>query len=99
MSKHNFTNKDVRVKEFLNHINTYGTIDGMTNVNYKLYQSIIHYEKSLLSLVNELGLQWEDISNSIPTNYYKDFDNLQNKINKFIKQHGRFPKKLEMTNE
>jgi hypothetical protein len=99
MLKNNLINKDVRIKEFLKHIDTYGTIDGMTTTNLKLYQSIIHFDDSLLSLANELGLKWENISNFAPTNYYKDFNNLESKVTEFINKFGRFPKKMEMVND
>jgi hypothetical protein len=88
--------KEQRKNALLEHIRIYGTVDGMIKSNPQLYRTIIHFDKSLLTLVTEIDLEWKDVSKFTPTNHYKDFNNLKDKINEFINKEGRFPSKIEI---
>lgn len=65
-----------------------------------LYLSINKLDNiTLKDLTDELGYNWNDISDISPYNYYKDFENVRKEIQGFINKYGYFPTTKEIAKE
>lgn len=96
-SEYYYSYKENVNKEILKYLDRYKTIDNISYLDKKLYQKVYkHDSRNMYEIINDLGLNWDDISSKKPDNYYRNFDNLKNEIEGFISEYGRFPNTSEL---
>lgn len=91
--------KENRLKHLKEHIEEFGTIDGIGNnkKSKSLYESIIHHKETPRQLAIELGYDINDISLRKTIGYWDDFSNVEKELLKLIEIYGRFPTCTEIS--
>lgn len=83
--------KENRVSEIKDFIRKHGGINNMQKIDTTLYSSILKHDISVYQLLKEIGIEWDSVSSKAPVGYYRDFNNLKEKIDIFIEKYDRFP--------
>lgn len=92
-----FIYEDNILKELEIYINNHNkSIDNLAKNDRGLYDAIWKIKKSLETLIKQLGYKWEEVCLVTPTNYFKDFNNVSERIISFIEEYDRFPSKIEI---
>ena len=94
-----FTFKENRLKELKNHIDEFGTITNIENINRHLYGEILRNKETPTSLVEEMGYDVIKICGKLPPHYFDDWEKLEFYLRKLIKQIDRFPTQAEILKE
>ena len=94
-----FTFKENRLKELKNHIDEFGTITNIENINRLLYGEILRNKETPTSLVEEMGYDVIKICGKLPPHYFDDWEKLEFYLRKLIKQIDRFPTQAEILKE
>lgn len=91
--------KENRMMELDNFIkNNDNSLDFLAIKDRTLYSAIINNDGSVNTLVEELGYSYNDICSISLNNFYKEFDNVKDRLEEFISEHNRFPTKNEIIN-
>jgi hypothetical protein len=89
--------KENRIKELQEYLSSNeNSIDNLPDKNHTLYWAINNYDESLNKLLNEIGIQWSEVSSITQWNLYEDFDVFKEKIQGFINVYDKFPTKEEI---
>jgi len=88
-----------RKKELQKYLDEYKVLDKMTSniIGKRLYDNFKSHKDDVYNTVIELGYKIEDISKSMPKNYYNNHPEiLKSKLLDFIEEYKRFPRIKEM---
>ena len=94
-----YNTHEKRKIELQKYLEEYKTLDKMVSneVGKRLYDNFKSHKDDVYDTAIELGYKIEDISKSMPKNYYTNHPEiLKNKLLGFIEEHKRFPKSKEM---
>ena len=89
--------KENKLKELDNYIKKYGNVNNISINDYRLNEELAN--ENLCELIQELGYNFDDVSDNKPYGYYDNVDNLINEIKSFILKYDKFPTQIEMFKE